>query len=550
MVFVALLVVLCGAFARYHFLTTWLRQDLLALVTSERLAIAEQAAGAIDFQLIERRSLVERVAAAVPSELMSEPEQLRNWLHDRQALVPFFSLGLAVFDTRGALVAQWTPAASSGKGADVVSSPDPAAEAVAEALQGKTTIAIQRVAARPALAAISPPALPPALPIATPIRDSSGAVQGAFVGISAISDLHLFDTAAPATSREHGGLLLVSPNDKLFVSATDPSMVFTSTPPQGVNLLHDRAMAGYRGTGITVNAKGVEEISAMVSVPTADWFVVARTPTAEAFAAVARTKTLVMRSTLLTLVFVIVFMTGLIWWGLKPLFGVARQADAMTRGEVPLQPLKVARDDEVGHLTAAFNRLLTKLSKTQLELSQLAHHDSLTGLPNRRLLADRLRQSMARSERNNTRVALMVMDLDGFKQINDVYGHDAGDEALRAIAARFMTALRRNDTLARLGGDEFVLLASDLVGESEDAALAVQVIASKCIDIAAQPLVIDGTEVTLGVSIGVALCAGQCDPDQLMEAADRAMYSAKQNGRGRFAFSTWLTDPQPAPAIA
>ena len=285
----------------------------------------------------------------------------------------------------------------------------------------------------------------------------------------------------------------------------------------------------------------------MVSVPSADWFVVARIPTAEAFAAVARTKTFVLRTSLITAVLVCLFVTALIWWALKPLFDAARQADAMTRGDAPLQPLRVARDDEVGHLTAAFNRLLAKLSSTQSELSRMAHHDSLTGLPNRRLLADRLGQSLARSRRNGTRIALLVMDLDGFKQINDAHGHEAGDEALRIAAQRFASALRRDDTLARLGGDEFVLLASDLPGEPDAVEHAAQAIASKCIAIASQPLAIGGTEARLGVSIGIAIGDGESDPQHLLHSADQAMYEAKQTGRGRCVFARRV-EPASRPA--
>jgi diguanylate cyclase (GGDEF)-like protein len=314
-------------------------------------------------------------------------------------------------------------------------------------------------------------------------------------------------------------------------------MILQPTPAKGINLLHDRAMDGYRGTGITVNARGIEEFSAMVSVPSAGWFVVARIPTADAFAAIARTKTYVLRSSLFTLLLMVVLVAGLSWWALKPLFAAARQADAMTRGEAPLEPLRVARNDEVGHLTAAFNRLLIKLANSQAELARMAHHDSLTGLPNRRLLADRLRQGLARARRNRTQIALLAMDLDGFKPINDTLGHEAGDEALRVLAERFAGALRKSDTLARVGGDEFVLLAADLLGGPEDVANGAKAIASKIIDIASQPVMLNGAQASLRVSIGIAIGGGPCSPEQLLNAADQAMYEAKRSGGGRCVFA-------------
>jgi len=450
-------------------------------------------------------------------------------------MLPSFSLGLTVVDAKGAVVAQgWpetpitgAPAADRLRATDAV---------VAEALRGKTTIAIQNSAAQPAL------------PTAAPIRDPSGTIRGALVGVFAIADLHFVDVALDGQSLGHGHLLLISPQDRLFVLSTDPSMVLKPTPAPGVNPLHDRAMGGYRGTGLTVDAKGVEEMSAMASVPSVGWFVVASTPTSEAFSAVGRAKTFVLRGSMFTMLVLLLIVPGLVWWALKPLFEAARQADAMTRGDLPLQPLRVVSDDEVGHLTEAFNRLLAKLASTQRELLELAYHDSLTGLPNRRLLADRLRQAMGRSQRARTRIALMVLDLDGFKRINDAHGHEAGDVVLRTLADRFTATLRRNDTLARLGGDEFVLLASDLGGTGEDAEQAARAIAAKCIAAAARPVVVDGIVSTLGVSIGIALCDGPCDPDRLMDAADQAMYEAKQAGRGRYVVSRSLTEELSAPA--
>ena len=203
----------------------------------------------------------------------------------------------------------------------------------------------------------------------------------------------------------------------------------------------------------------------------------------------------------------------------------------MTRGEQPLAPLPVIRDDEIGHLISAFNRLLLKLNAKQAELERMAHHDALTELPNRAYLSQRVRESLALARRNNSYVGLLFMDLDGFKDINDSLGHDAGDEVLRQVALRFASVVRENDTLARIGGDEFVVLLGNL---GPDADTAVSAVAVKCIEALNAPFYLAGTVCVVGVSIGISWGDGNSSESSLLLAADRVMYQAKKTGRGRF----------------
>jgi HAMP domain-containing protein len=276
-------------------------------------------------------------------------------------------------------------------------------------------------------------------------------VVAVLAGITALDAPGFLSFAPQDRIGEMGGFLLVSPRDRMFVAATDPGMVLKPTPADGVNPLHDRAMQGYRGSGITVNARGVEEISAMASVPSAGWFVVARIPTSEALAVVTRTQHFVAKNSFLAVVIFLLGTAGGLFYVFRPLLHAADHADRMTRGEAPLEPLVVVRQDEVGHLTEAFNRLLAKLQDSQSEWCTWLT-DVLTGLPNRALLADRLTQALARAARNGTRVALLYIDLDRFKPVNDSLGHEAGDAALVEIARRLAAIVREADTLARVGG--------------------------------------------------------------------------------------------------
>jgi diguanylate cyclase (GGDEF)-like protein len=328
----------------------------------------------------------------------------------------------------------------------------------------------------------------------------------------------------------------VSPRDKLFLGASDADIVLKPTPQEGMYQQHDRAMKGWRGAGIDVNTRGVEELTAIASVPSSGWFVVARLPTSEAFAPLTLLRNFILKSTVILGLFISIVIVYLMRHQLRPLMNAAQHADQMTRGEIPFEPLPVVRNDEVGHLTAAFNRVLEKLIESRTELEHIAHHDTLTGLPNRKLLADHMHQALARARRNQGKIAVLFLDLDSFKPVNDRLGHEAGDEILREVAVRMNEAIRREDTLARLGGDEFIILLSDLNDNAKEVA---EFVANKCLEVFQQPFVINNQPYNLGTSIGIALGNGACSPGKLLIAADQAMYRAKEAGRGKF---LWADD--------
>jgi diguanylate cyclase (GGDEF)-like protein/PAS domain S-box-containing protein len=166
------------------------------------------------------------------------------------------------------------------------------------------------------------------------------------------------------------------------------------------------------------------------------------------------------------------------------------------------------------------------------EMSHLAQHDALTDLPNRVLFNDRLTQAIALAERQGKQLAVMFVDLDHFKMINDSLGHDVGDKLLRSVAERLMVCVRRSDTVSRLGGDEFVVLLAQ-VEHAEDAAFS----ARKILRALAAPHVIDNKSLDINVSIGVSTYPtdGQ-DAEGLMNRADNAMYEAKEHGRNNYQF--------------
>ena len=175
---------------------------------------------------------------------------------------------------------------------------------------------------------------------------------------------------------------------------------------------------------------------------------------------------------------------------------------------------------------------VTERKRQEEEARFLAYHDTLTGLPNRRLLDDRLRQAVFLAQRRDTRVAVMVVDLDRFKQVNDALGHRAGDSVLREAAHRIAGCVRKADTLARHGGDEFVVVIPDLHQEGD-----CQVVAEKILRSLEPPFLVDGREFTIGASIGVSLYPSDAgDGEGVLRNADAAMYRAKQLGRNNYRF--------------
>jgi len=179
-------------------------------------------------------------------------------------------------------------------------------------------------------------------------------------------------------------------------------------------------------------------------------------------------------------------------------------------------------------------RNVTELHEARLQLEAVAHYDPLTGLANRNLLDNLLARSIRSARRNRKRLAIMFIDLDRFKEVNDTLGHAAGDELLQQAAQRLQSALRDSDILARMGGDEFVVVLDEL--ENTDDASAV---ACKLMDGICSPFHIHDTEILLSCSIGISVYPDDGDnANQLLSFADTAMYRAKQNGRNDWRFYT------------
>lgn len=188
--------------------------------------------------------------------------------------------------------------------------------------------------------------------------------------------------------------------------------------------------------------------------------------------------------------------------------------------------------DEQGRIIEfqSVGRDVTERVQMEQQLVYMATHDALTGLPNRLMFNDRLTLELAHAQRNRQKLAVMLLDLDHFKNVNDTLGHSVGDQLLQVVGERLTSLLRKSDTVARMGGDEFMLLFPEMA-QMEDAAR----IAQKILEIFRKPFVFEGHELHISTSIGIALCPDDGeDIDTLVKNADIAMYRAKEQGRNSY----------------
>ena len=189
-------------------------------------------------------------------------------------------------------------------------------------------------------------------------------------------------------------------------------------------------------------------------------------------------------------------------------------------------------DKQLVEIAANLTGIAVERKESEQNLNYLAHYDALTHLPNRVLFLDRLSQALASARRNNRLVALMFLDLDRFKNVNDSLGHDSGDQLLSEVATRLISCIRNEDTVSRLGGDEFTIILGE-INSAEDAAH----IAQKLLNSLTEPFTLKGHEIFISASIGITIFPDDStDNDSLLKNADMAMYDAKQRGRNNYQF--------------
>ncbi|MDP2809740.1 MAG: EAL domain-containing protein [Rhodocyclaceae bacterium] len=504
----------------------------------------------------------------------------------------------------------------------------------------------------------------PVLVIGVPVFDPAGNVRAVMIGITDLTAPNFLGFITDRELTGQGEFFIFSLDHGMIVAATDGQRAMTAAPPRGHNLLYDRMVDGYEGSGVSAGSEGISRLYSGKRVPTANWLVLAALRTDVAFAPV----TLLQRSMFAVAVLLTLLAILVIRWTarrmLLPLEEAGQAMQRMSDGQAPLAPLPIRREDEIGRMIGHFNLLVEERSRQEATLKRtnralrllsscnaalvhsereqslldeicrrvvdeggyrmawagyaeedaektvcpvsrygadeqdyrssivlpligggrafgalticsadadafgadevrllheladdlaygivalrtrieretaeekldfLAHHDPLTGLPNRLLLRDRFEQAIVGAERDGTGVALLFLDLDHFKQVNDSLGHDMGDRLLVAVVERLQGCIRDSDTISRQGGDEFIVLLNGI----DDSAIIGRV-ARQMLDAVAEPFEIAGHMIHTSFSIGIGLYPEDGrDFDTLLKNADTALYHAKDAGRAVYNF--------------
>jgi|GEM_PF-5741754 diguanylate cyclase (GGDEF)-like protein len=203
----------------------------------------------------------------------------------------------------------------------------------------------------------------------------------------------------------------------------------------------------------------------------------------------------------------------------------ARMVEALRDSRDGLERRVEERTAELSAANMALMKQIAERKQAEETIKHMAYHDAMTDLPNRALFYDRLHQALAVARRKQTQVAVMMLDLDRFKEINDNLGHGAGDELLKGVAKRLRNLVRESDTVARMGGDEFTLILPDSVAN----------VGERIVEIFQKPFVLGGHELSVTASVGISTYpVDGRDAETLMKNADSAMYSAKRNGRNSY----------------
>ncbi|MDO8287358.1 MAG: diguanylate cyclase [Rhodoferax sp.] len=655
-----LLIFVVSMWAVAFYASQMLRSDMQRVLGEQQYAHASALAAVVNSDLENRVLALGAVASTLDRDAMQDARALQSRLEALPVLQSLFNGGVVALDANGTAIADAPP--SNARTGVNYRSLDYIATVLAEN--------------RPVVSApiIGPTLKAPGFGIGVPIRDRQGTLQGVLAGVVQLDKPNFLDRIIQSFQGQTGGYLLVAPQQRLIITASDRSRVMEVLPPVGASPTLDRFIQGYEGSDVFTNPRSVEVLASAKKVPLTGWYVAAILPTVDAFDPIHDMQRRMLLATVVLTLLAAALTRSALRHELSPLLNAARAlANLPTAGEAA-RALPVAEDDEVGRLIASFNHLVQTLNlreeslkdsearfrnvmeqipgvavqgyamdgtvtfwnaaaeklygysssealggnlltliippdmrdsvaaamrhmaqtgepiaaselllqtkgggrvpvfsshallkppgqplelfcvdidlsdtkRAQEQVRQLAFYDALTGLPNRRLLGDRLNQTMAASKRSGLFAALMFLDLDNFKPLNDAHGHSVGDLLLVEVARRLCTCVREMDTVARFGGDEFVVMLGELETDRAQSTTQAAAVAEKIRTCIAAPYQLTVThaghpdtlvEHHCSASIGVVVFTNhEGSQADVLQWADAAMYKAKDAGRNTVRF--------------
>jgi hypothetical protein len=394
--------------------TSRLQNNVVEVLANQQFASVSYIASEIDQTLRTRLELLATVAGSITPEMLSNEEKLLNLFKERPLLGSFFTNGVVVISIESIGLLSY-PVFRDREGASYAG-----VEYFNEVIKtGKPAIGKPRIGRFTKV---------PGLGFAVPVHDHSGQIIAVLAGFTTLSDPSLFGQLERSNVGKSGWIAISAPKHNMIVTASDPKRALSPLPKRGVNIMLDRFIDGFEGSGVSVNSMGIETLTSAKWIPSAGWFVQAVLPTKEAYAPLHA-----MVNHIYNIAGAFALLVGLLTWMvirrlLNPLEVATKNIKTMATAEdATLHELPISQHDEVGELLKSFNLLVNQRSQLENELETQARTDSLTGLFNRRHFLELAEAGLARTLRYGGALSVLMLDIDHFKKINDSHGHKAGD---------------------------------------------------------------------------------------------------------------------------
>lgn len=493
------------------FSLTYFQNEFRKSIHGQQFSIVSTLADEIDTKLSLAHNALIAVAANMPRGAARDRKSAQLFLEKRFALRSMFTTSLFVFSPNGSLLAE-VPRLPERKTWDFSS----------REYYKKTVESGKPQIYGPFL--ITNPPNHPAIMLTAPVLDTDGRLVAILGGsFDLLGENFLKDLAAIRINRT--GYLALFNIDRTVLMHPDQGYIMKRPIAAGMDMLFDNAVAGYEGSGETRDLNGISMITSFKRLRSTKWILSANYPVDDAYSPLYHAQLYFLLSVALGTVTAL----ATSWFRMKqitaPLLRFTSHVETLPEKSGENRFITFETKDEIGAMANTFNAMIAKLDRQ-------AYYDSLTNLPNRALLQDRLGQALAHASRDNRRLGILFLDIDRFKGINDSLGHVAGDLLLVEIAGCLRGCVRESDTVARHGGDEFIIVLWGIECDEDLSKLAKKIL--KSLEV---PHVVNGQEMYVTASIGISVFPNDGkDLDTLLKNADAAMYKAKEEGRNNYQF--------------